>query len=79
MRGLRGTQVSLRSQAQKEFNRYEFRNYRCTGSSCSFEMDAIANLDITCPTAGCKGSVTSRRKISPQTMVRDSLDYFGYP
>jgi len=71
--------MSLRRELTKHYEEYEFRHYRCTGSRCGFEMDGIANLDITCPTAGCCGQVTPRGKISAKRMVDDSVEYFGHP
>jgi len=69
MRGSRGVKVSLRSELRKEFIRYEFREYKCSGRNCDFTAVGIAGLRFYCATEGCRGNTTAGKKVSPKKML----------
>jgi hypothetical protein len=69
MRGLKGMKVSLRSELRKEFMRYEFREYKCSGRNCEFTALGIAGLYFYCATVGCRGNTTAGRKVSSMKML----------
>jgi len=66
--------VSLRSELRKEFKKYKFREYMCSGKSCTFETVGIAGLHITCPTSGCRGNTTARGKVSSLEMLEAEIE-----
>jgi hypothetical protein len=69
MRGLKGMKVSLRSELRKEFIRYEFREYKCSGRNCDFTALGIAGLHFYCATVGCRGNTMAGRKVSSMKML----------
>jgi hypothetical protein len=66
--------MSLRSELRKSFKDYTFRTYRCTGTNCSFQIDAIEGLEIWCNTPYCRGAVTPRGIVSASDMVTATLE-----
>jgi hypothetical protein len=74
MRGLKGVKVSLRSELRKEFIRYEFREYKCSGRNCTFEAIGIAGLHFYCATEGCRGNTTAGRKVSSLVMLEAEIE-----
>ena len=74
MRGLKGVKVSLRSELRKEFIRYEFREYKCSGRNCTFEAVGIAGLHFYCATEGCRGNTTAGRKVSSKEMLKVEIE-----
>ena len=73
--------MSLRSELRESFKDYTFRMYRCTGTNCTFQIEAMEGLEIWCNTPNCRGVVTPRRIFPTSKMIRATLEeIFGqYP
>ena len=73
--------MSLRSELREAFKDYTFRIYRCTGTNCTFQIEAMEGLEIWCNTPNCRGVVTPRRIFPTSKMIRATLEeIFGqYP
>ena len=71
--------MSLRSELGESFKDYTFRIYRCTGTNCTFQIEAIDGLEIWCNTPNCRGVVTPRRIFPTSKMITATLDeIFGH-
>ena len=71
--------MSLRSELREAFKDYTFRIYRCTGTNCSFQIEAIEGLEIWCNTPNCRGVVTARRIFPTSKIITATLDeIFGH-
>ena len=71
--------MSLRSELRESFKDYTFRIYRCTGTNCTFQIEAIDGLEIWCNTPNCRGLVTPRRIFPTSKMIRATLEeIFGH-
>ena len=70
---------SQRGELREAFKDYTFRIYRCTGTNCSFQIEAIEGLEIWCNTPNCRGVVTPRRIFPTSKMITATLDeIFGH-
>lgn len=79
MLGWAGVPMSLRSELRESFKDYTFKTYRCTGTNCSFQIEAIEGLEIWCNTPNCRGVVTPRRIFPTSKMITATLDeIFGH-
>jgi len=74
MPGLVEDPMSLRSELREAFKDYTFRIYRCTGTNCTFQMEAMEGLEIWCNTPNCRGVVKPRRIIPTSKMVTKTLE-----
>ena len=71
--------MSLRSELREAFKDYTFRIYRCTGTNCSFQIEAIEGLEIWCNTPNCRGVVTARRIFPTSKIITATLEeIFGH-
>lgn len=71
--------MSLRSELREEFRDYTFRNYRCTGKYCGFQIVAIEGVEIWCNTPECRGAVTPRRIFPKSKMITATMEeIFGH-
>ena len=71
--------MSVRSELRESFKDYTFRIYRCTGTNCSFQIEAIEGLEVWCNTPNCRGVVTPRRIFPTSKMISATLDeIFGH-
>ena len=66
--------MSLRSELRKEFIKYEFREYKCSGRNCTFEAVGIAGLHMYCATDGCRGNTTAGRKVSYLAILEAEIE-----
>ena len=79
MLGWAGVPMSLRSELRESFKDYTFKTYRCTGTNCSFQIEAIEGLEIWCNTPNCRGVVTPRRIFPTSKMITATLiEIFGH-
>jgi hypothetical protein len=71
--------MSLRSEIREAFKEYTFRNYRCTGKNCGFEMVAIEGIEVWCNTPNCRGFVTPRRVFPSSKLITATMtEIFGH-
>jgi hypothetical protein len=61
--------ASLYQDLMKSHKDYQFREFRCTGTKCSFKTYARVGVNLECNTAGCRGEVTHRYRISHKKYI----------
>ena len=54
-----------------------YRNYRCTGASCPVAVVMMEGVDAWCGTAGCRGTMTPRRRVPTRRVVEAALARIG--
>jgi hypothetical protein len=69
---------SLYRELMKNHEGYKFRKYRCTGTRCDFQTEAIEGVEIFCNTPGCRGETVQSHLISNKNYTYRVMKYMLY-